>query len=87
MRGIVTSRRPGLHAPNKQGGVIPASVPAIHFADAADKDMQLDYLATRLYRGGSHGIFSKTEGAGLAYIAHVSLHRALRARPHTLTPA
>ena len=58
----------GLHAPNKQGGVILTSVPAVHFADAADKDKQLDYLATRLYGGGgSHGVFSKTVGAGLAY--------------------
>ena len=58
----------GLHAPNKQGGVILTSVPALHFADAADKDKLLDYLATRLYGGGgSHGIFSKTVGAGLAY--------------------
>jgi len=58
----------GLHAPNKQGGVILTSVPGVHFADAADKDKLLDYLATRLYAGGgSHGIFSKTVGAGLAY--------------------
>ena len=58
----------GLHAPNKQGGVILTSVPAVHFAEAADTDKLLDYLATRLYGGGgSHGIFSKTVGAGLAY--------------------
>ena len=58
----------GLHAPNKQGGVILASVPAVHYADAADKDKLLDYLASRLYGGaGSHGVFSKTVGAGLAY--------------------
>ena len=58
----------GLHAPNKQGGVILTSVPSVHFADAADKEKQLDYLATRLYGGGgSHGVFSKTVGAGLAY--------------------
>jgi len=58
----------GLHAPNKQGGVIITSVPSVHFSDAADKDKQLDYLATRLYSGyGSHGVFSKTVGAGLAY--------------------
>jgi len=58
----------GLHAPNKQGGVILTSVPAVHFADAADTEKLLDYLASRLYGGGgSHGIFSKTVGAGLAY--------------------
>ncbi|HEY6087103.1 MAG TPA: hypothetical protein VIV84_05130 [Burkholderiaceae bacterium] len=58
----------GLHAPNKQGGVILTAAPSVHFADAADKDKQLDYLATRLYGGsGSHGLFSKTVAAGLAY--------------------
>jgi hypothetical protein len=58
----------GLHAPNKQGGVILTSVPGVRFADAADTEKQLDFLASRLYGGGgSHGIFSKTVGAGLAY--------------------
>ncbi len=58
----------GLYAPNKQGGVIITSVPSVHFADAADTDRQLDFLATRLYGGGgSHGLFSRTVGAGLAY--------------------
>jgi hypothetical protein len=58
----------GLHAPNKQGGVILTSVSSAHFADAADKEKMLDYLASRLYGGGgSHGVFSKTVGAGLAY--------------------
>ncbi len=58
----------GLFAPNKQGGVIITSVPSAHFGDAADKDKQLDFLASRLYGGaGSHGVFSKTVGAGLAY--------------------
>ena len=58
----------GLHAPNKQGGVILTSVPSVHYTDAADKNKLLDFLATRLYGGGgSHGVFSKTVGAGLAY--------------------
>ena len=58
----------GLHAPNKQGGVIITSVPFAHYADARDKSAQLDYLTTRLFSGyGSHGVFSKTIGAGLAY--------------------
>ena len=58
----------GLYAPNKQGGVIITSVPSVHFADSDDAQKQLDYLATRLYGGGgSHGVFSKTVGAGLAY--------------------
>jgi hypothetical protein len=40
----------------------------VHFADASDTERLLDYLASRLYGGGgSHGIFSKTVGAGLAY--------------------
>ena len=48
--------------------MIITSVPGVHFADAADMDKQLDYLASRLYGGGgSHGVFSKTVGAGLAY--------------------
>ena len=58
----------GLYAPNKQGGVIITQVPSVHYSEAADKEKQLDYLATRLYSGyGSHGVFSKTVGAGLAY--------------------
>ena len=57
-----------LYAPNKQGGVIVTSVPSVHYADADDAARQLDYLASRLYGGGgSHGVFSKTVGAGLAY--------------------
>lgn len=58
----------GLLAPNMTGGVIVTSAPGIHFADYADKDKQLDFLASRLFAGyGAHGIFLKTIGAGLAY--------------------
>lgn len=58
----------GLYAPNKQGGVIVTSVPSAHFADSDDPAKQLDFLASRLYGGGgTHGVFSKTVGAGLAY--------------------
>jgi hypothetical protein len=58
----------GLFAPNKQGGVIISSVPSAHYADSDDPAKQLDFLASRLYGGGgSHGVFSKTVGAGLAY--------------------
>jgi hypothetical protein len=58
----------GLLAPNKQGGVIITSVPLVHFDDAGNTDKQLDFLASRLYAGaGSHGVFSRTVGAGLAY--------------------
>ena len=45
-----------------------AAVPAAHYSDADDRDRQLDYLSSRLYGGGgSHALFSKTVGAGLAY--------------------
>ncbi|HET8797760.1 MAG TPA: hypothetical protein VFO89_08735 [Thermoanaerobaculia bacterium] len=58
----------GLLAPNMKGGVIITSVPSAHYADAADRDKQLDYLANRLFAGaGAHGIFLKTLAAGLAY--------------------
>jgi hypothetical protein len=40
----------------------------VHYADADDAQKQLDFLASRLYGGGgTHGLFSKTVGAGLAY--------------------
>ena len=58
----------GLIAPNMTGGVITTSVPAAHFSDAADREKQLDYLASRLHSGyGAHGVFLKTLAAGLAY--------------------
>jgi Zn-dependent M16 (insulinase) family peptidase len=68
-RGVDTpARHVGLHAPNKQGGVVLTAVPMVHYADAGDRERLLDYLSTRLYAGGgSHGVFSKTVGAGLAY--------------------
>lgn len=57
-----------LYSPNKQGGVIITSVPAAHYNDLADREKQLDFLASRLHSGGgSHGIFLKTLAAGLAY--------------------
>jgi Zn-dependent M16 (insulinase) family peptidase len=58
----------GLLAPNMKGGVITTTVPSVTYADADDKEKQLDYLASRLHAGyGAHGIFLKTIGAGLAY--------------------
>jgi Zn-dependent M16 (insulinase) family peptidase len=58
----------GLLAPNMKGGVIITSVPSVHFGDAANKEMQLDYLASRLHSGyGAHGVFLKTLANGLAY--------------------
>jgi Zn-dependent M16 (insulinase) family peptidase len=58
----------GLFAPNMKGGVVITSVPSAHYSDFADKDKQLDYLASRLYGGGGpHAVFIKTIGAGLAY--------------------
>jgi hypothetical protein len=50
------------------GGVIITSTPSVAYAQVADREAQLDYLATRLFAGaGAHGIFLKTIGAGLAY--------------------
>jgi Zn-dependent M16 (insulinase) family peptidase len=69
-RGAVTEAPlfVGLLAPNMNGGVIVTGTPTVAYADAANKEGQLDYLATRLFAGGgAHGIFLKTIGAGLAY--------------------
>jgi Zn-dependent M16 (insulinase) family peptidase len=58
----------GLLNPNSQGGVFLNSAPAATYADADNREMLLDYLASRLYGGGgAHAIFIKTWGAGLAY--------------------
>jgi hypothetical protein len=58
----------GLVNPNTQGGVFINSAPAASYLDADNREMLLDYLASRLYAGGgAHGIFIKTWGAGLAY--------------------
>jgi Zn-dependent M16 (insulinase) family peptidase len=58
----------GLVNPNTQGGVFLNSADAATYADAGNRDLMLDYLASRLYAGyGAHGIFIKTWGAGLAY--------------------
>ena len=58
----------GLLAPNMKGGVILTSVPSVHFSDAANREKQLDFLASRLHAAyGAHGIFLKTLAAGLAY--------------------
>jgi Zn-dependent M16 (insulinase) family peptidase len=58
----------GLVNPNTQGGVFLNSAPAASYADADNRELMLDYLASRLYAGGgAHGIFIKTWGAGLAY--------------------
>ena len=58
----------GLPAPNKQGGVVISWAPSAHFSDFNRRDKQLDFLTSRLYGGGgSHGLFQRTLGAGLAY--------------------
>ena len=58
----------GLYAPNKQGGVIMTRVPAAHYENANDRELQLDFLTARLHGGSApHSAFSKTVGAGLAY--------------------
>ncbi|HVF56387.1 MAG TPA: hypothetical protein VM934_09570 [Pyrinomonadaceae bacterium] len=57
----------GLMNPNTQGGVFLNSAPSASYLDT-DRNLLLDYLASRLYAGrGAHGIFIKTWGAGLAY--------------------
>ncbi|MDX6613003.1 MAG: hypothetical protein QOD75_2189 [Blastocatellia bacterium] len=58
----------GLVNPNMQGGVFLNSAPSASYLDAGNREMLLDFLASRLYAGGgAHGIFIKTWGAGLAY--------------------
>ncbi len=58
----------GLMNPNTQGGVFLNSAPAVSYFEADNRELVLDYLASRLYGGGgAHGIFIKTWGAGLAY--------------------
>lgn len=58
----------GLNSPNKQGGVIITLTPSAQYSDFADREKQLDFLASRLHSGGgSHGLFLKTLAAGLAY--------------------
>jgi Zn-dependent M16 (insulinase) family peptidase len=58
----------GLLAPNMSGGVALISVPGVSYADAENRERQLDFLASRLFAGaGAHGIFAKTIAAGLAY--------------------
>jgi hypothetical protein len=65
---VAQPRHVGLLAPNMKGGVIITSVPSVYYADAGDREKQLDYLASRLYAGGgAHGVFLKTLAAGLAY--------------------
>ncbi|MBC7929261.1 MAG: hypothetical protein H7Z38_01735, partial [Rubrivivax sp.] len=58
----------GLVNPNSQGGVFLNSAPSVSYLDGDNREMLLDYLASRLFAGGgAHGIFIKTWGAGLAY--------------------
>jgi Zn-dependent M16 (insulinase) family peptidase len=57
----------GLMNPNAQGGVIINSAPLVTYQDL-NREALLQYLASKLYGGGgSHSIFTKTIGAGLAY--------------------
>lgn len=57
----------GLINPNTQGGVMMNSAPLLTYQDT-NREALLQYLASKLYAGGgSHGIFTKTIGAGLAY--------------------
>ena len=57
----------GLYDSNLAGGVMSTILPSASYDDTG-RDVQLDYLASRLFAGyGAHGIFTKTIGAGLAY--------------------
>jgi Zn-dependent M16 (insulinase) family peptidase len=57
----------GLLNPNSQSGVFLNSAPSAAMEDT-DRDKVLDYLAGIVYAGsGSHSVFTKTIGAGLAY--------------------
>jgi Zn-dependent M16 (insulinase) family peptidase len=57
----------GLFDSNLAGGVMATITRSASYGDA-DRDAQLDYLASRLFAGyGAHGIFTKTITAGLAY--------------------
>jgi Zn-dependent M16 (insulinase) family peptidase len=57
----------GLVNPNTTSGVFINSAPLTSYKDTS-REKILDYLASGLFAGhGSHGIFMKTWGAGLAY--------------------
>ncbi len=58
----------GLVNPNSQGGVFLNSAPGAGYQDGDNRELLLDYLTALQYSGaGSHSIFIKTWGAGLAY--------------------
>jgi Zn-dependent M16 (insulinase) family peptidase len=62
-----TPRYVGLLNPNSQSGVFVNSAASTRIDDT-DREKLLDYLAAVVYAGGgSHTMFSKTIGAGLAY--------------------
>jgi Zn-dependent M16 (insulinase) family peptidase len=57
----------GLVNPNTQSGVIMNSAPLATYGDTS-RETLLQFIASKLYGGGgSHSIFTKTIGAGLAY--------------------
>ncbi|MBX2802970.1 MAG: hypothetical protein KTR31_35130 [Myxococcales bacterium] len=57
----------GLFDPNRRSGVHVHSAALTRLTDT-DESSVLDYLATQTYGGGgSHGVFMRTWGAGLAY--------------------
>jgi len=64
---VTAPRYVGLLNPNSQSGVFLNSAPGATMEDT-DRDKVLDYLAAIVYAGGgSHSVFTKTIGAGLAY--------------------
>jgi Zn-dependent M16 (insulinase) family peptidase len=57
----------GLYDSNLTGGVMATILPSVSYDDTG-REIQLDYLASRLFAGyGAHGVFTKTISAGLAY--------------------
>jgi Zn-dependent M16 (insulinase) family peptidase len=73
----INPRYVGLLNPNSQSGVFLNSAPAAAF-EATDRETVLDFLAGIVYAGGgSHSLFTKTIGAGLAYSNGINANPAL----------
>jgi Zn-dependent M16 (insulinase) family peptidase len=67
MKGARNPIYVGLYSANSQSGVIMNSAPLLTYDDT-NRELLLQFLASKLYGGGgSHSIFTKTIGAGLAY--------------------
>jgi Zn-dependent M16 (insulinase) family peptidase len=63
----IAPRFVGLYSPNLQGGVLNTLTPGASYHDT-DRESLLRFLTRNLFAGGgSHSVFTKTIGAGLAY--------------------